>query len=86
MKELAKNYKRIVVKIGSSLFSSKDEQLNYGNLNKIVNQVADLVNGGKEVILVSSGAIALGMSILRLKERPKELYKLQVAAAVGQNE
>ena len=46
----------------------------------------DLIKKGKEVILVSSGAIALGMSILKLANRPTQLSSLQAAAAIGQHE
>ena len=81
-----KNYKRIVVKIGSSLFCSKAGKLDTAMLSNITEQVSDLLKEGKEVVIVSSGAIALGMSALKLQERPKELSFLQAAAAIGQNE
>lgn len=51
----------------------------------LVSQVIQLVESGKEVVIVSSGAIALGMHALGIKERPKELKYLQAAAAIGQN-
>ena len=81
-----KNYKRIVVKIGSSLFCSSAGKLDTTMLSNIASQVFSLLKEGKEIILVSSGAIALGMSVLKLTDRPKELSFLQAAAAVGQNE
>jgi len=81
-----KNYKRIVVKIGSSLFCSKAGKLDTAMLSNIAGQVSSLLKEGKEIVLVSSGAIALGMSVLKLTDRPKELSFLQAAAAVGQNE
>ncbi len=81
-----KNYKRIVVKIGSSLFCSGKSKLDAGMLKSITEQIAGLIQEGKEVVLVSSGAIALGMSVLKLQDRPKELSYLQAAAAIGQNE
>lgn len=81
-----KNYKRIVIKIGSSLFADKSGRLDMGLVHKISGQVADLIKQGKEIILVSSGAIALGMSILKLTNRPKELAGLQAVAAIGQHE
>ena len=86
MKQSQKNYKRIVIKIGSSLFYSQYNNLDCGLLNEIAAQVSDLMAEGKEIILVSSGAIALGMSILKLQSRPKELSYLQAAAAIGQHE
>jgi glutamate 5-kinase len=81
-----KKYKRIVVKVGSSLFSGKANKLDTRLAGKIAKQVSDLLKQGKEVVLVSSGAIALGMSILKLSERPKKLQDLQAAAAIGQHE
>lgn len=85
MKESVKNYKRIVVKIGSSLFCSEKAGLNTILFNNIASQIISLINAGKEVVVVSSGAIALGMRILGLKIRPKELSFLQASAAIGQN-
>lgn len=81
-----KKYKRVVVKIGSSLFCSKAGKLDTAMLSNIARQVSSLRKEGKEIIIVSSGAIALGMSVLKLNDRPKELSFLQAAAAVGQNE
>ncbi len=86
MKESGKNYKRIVIKIGSSLFCSSAQKIDFDIFNAIAGQVAELAKSGKDVIVVSSGAIALGMHLLGLKSRPRELAFLQAAAAVGQNE
>ena len=85
MKQSGKHYKRIVVKIGSSLFCS-GSGLDCSLAGGLAKQIADLMKQGKEVILVSSGAIALGMSVLGLSRRPRNLASLQAAAAVGQNE
>jgi len=85
LKQSSRNYKRIVIKIGSSLFCSQD-RLDASRVEHIAAQVAGLVKEGKEVVLVTSGAIALGMSALNLVSRPKELVYLQAAAAVGQHE
>lgn len=81
-----RNYKRVVVKIGSSLFVSEKNKLDTGLLEGLAGQISDLIKDGKEVVVVSSGAIALGMSILKLASRPRELEYLQAAAAVGQHE
>jgi glutamate 5-kinase len=81
-----KKYKRIVVKIGSSLFHSDSDRLDANLIRGFTSQIANLVKDGREVIVVSSGAIALGMSILKLGKRPKELSVLQAAAAIGQHE
>ncbi|MCX5705652.1 MAG: glutamate 5-kinase [Candidatus Omnitrophica bacterium] len=86
MRQSARNYKRIVIKIGSSLFYSSKNELDANLVNEITGQISQLVREKKEVILVTSGAIALGMSILKLGERPKELATLQAAAAIGQHE
>jgi len=81
-----KNCKRIVVKIGSSLFASKSNNLDTALVNSIAKEISALIRQGKEVVVVSSGAIALGMSILKLTNRPKQLKDLQAAAAIGQHE
>jgi len=81
-----RNYKRVVVKIGSSLFATDKSKLDTGLLGQLAGQISDLIKDGKEVVVVSSGAIALGMSILKLASRPKELQYLQAAAAIGQHE
>jgi len=86
LKQLERDYKRIVVKIGSSLFYSADNILDFSVFNEIGRQITDLVKMGKEVIIVSSGAIALGMHVLNKKERPKKIEDLQATAAIGQNE
>lgn len=85
MQQSKKNYKRIVIKIGSSLFCAGGDRLDLGYLNEIARQVSLLRKQGNEVVIVSSGAIALGMDLLKLNARPKELPYLQAAAAVGQN-
>lgn len=85
MKELARNYKRLVVKIGSSLFSSSQAESEKSLFYNLASDIGGLVNSGLEVCIVSSGAIALGMRVLGLKTRPKELSFLQAAASLGQN-
>ena len=85
MKQSQKDYKRIVIKIGSSLFFPKWGEVDLGLLNGIVRQISHLVESGKEVAIVASGAIALGMHELGSKERPKELEVLQSMSAIGQS-
>ncbi|MDD5027645.1 MAG: glutamate 5-kinase, partial [Candidatus Omnitrophica bacterium] len=83
--QLHKNYKRVVVKVGSSLFYAA-KKLDTAYFHKIAAQISDLIkNENKEIILVSSGAIALGMDLLKMGSRPKKLSLLQAVAAVGQN-
>lgn len=85
MKLSGKNYKRVVVKIGSSLFYAGG-QPDTSVLSRIIAQLSSLIGlENKEVVIVSSGAIALGMGILGLKSRPRDLPSLQAAAAIGQN-
>jgi len=86
LKQSEKNYKRIVIKIGSSiLFPAGPKCCDSGILSGIARQISGLIKEGREVVIVSSGAIALGMHILGQKNRPKELSCLQAAAALGQN-
>ncbi|MDD5428108.1 MAG: glutamate 5-kinase [Candidatus Omnitrophica bacterium] len=80
-----KKYKRVVVKIGTKVITAKDRALDTDRMKSLVSQMAGLMNSGTEVILVTSGAIGAGMSLLGMKKRPVELASLQAAAAVGQN-
>lgn len=75
-----------MVKIGSSLFYGADKRVDFGLLDRLCSDIALLFRSKKEVVIVTSGAIALGMEALRLKAKPKELAALQAAAAIGQND
>jgi glutamate 5-kinase len=76
--------KRLVVKVGSGLVTNRGQGLDHAALARWVGQIAELRKLGREVILVSSGAIAEGMQRLGWKQRPSALHELQAAAAVGQ--
>ncbi|MDO8699522.1 MAG: glutamate 5-kinase [Rhodoferax sp.] len=76
--------KRIVVKVGSSLVTNEGRGLDEGAIGEWCRQMSLLVRGGREVIMVSSGAIAEGMKRLGWISRPHEIHELQAAAAVGQ--
>ena len=76
--------KRIVVKVGSSLVTDEGRGLDAQAIGQWCEQLASLVKGGREVIMVSSGAIAEGMKRLGWATRPKAIHQLQAAAAVGQ--
>jgi glutamate 5-kinase len=76
--------RRIVVKVGSSLVTNEGRGLDEGAIGEWSRQLAALAGQGREVIMVSSGAIAEGMKRLGWTTRPRELDKLQAAAAVGQ--
>ena len=78
--------KRIVIKLGTSTLTHRTGRLNIRRVERLVKVFADLQNAGHEVILVSSGAVGLGMSKLGLPERPKDTPMKQACAAVGQCE
>ena len=80
IREAVKDKKRIVIKIGSSsLMHNETGRLNLGKIEKLVRTIVDIKNSGKDVVLVSSGAIAVG-----LNEKPDELPVKQACAAIGQ--
>ena len=78
--------KRVVVKVGTSTLTHKTGRLNIRRVEMLVKTLADLQNAGHEIILVSSGAIGLGMSKLGLLQKPKDTPTKQACAAVGQCE
>lgn len=78
------NVKRIVVKVGSKLLMDMPNQTAMQRIEELVSQIHTLKQRGFEVIIVSSGAIATGMTLLQTKKRPKSLALLQAHAAVGQ--
>ncbi len=75
---------RWVVKIGSALLTNDGQGLDQNAIAGWVDQLVELTRRGVEVILVSSGSVAEGMTRLGWSERPREIYRLQAAAAVGQ--
>jgi len=81
---LLRQARRIVVKVGSSLVTNEGRGLDERAIEEWSSQIAALVRDGREVIMVSSGAIAEGMKRLGWTTRPKEIHELQAAAAVGQ--
>lgn len=84
-RDFLKDKKRIVVKIGSSsLMHSETGKLDLLKIESLVRALVDIKNSGKEVILVSSGAIAVGKTAIGLHERPDELPVKQACAAIGQ--
>lgn len=76
--------RRLVVKVGSSLVTNEGKGLDRAAISGWSTQVAALVREGRQIVLVSSGAIAEGMSRLGWKKRPQAIHDLQAAAAVGQ--
>jgi len=81
---LLKKVKRLVVKIGSALLVRESGGLNTAFLSKLAREIAELHRQGREVILVSSGAIGAGMTVLQSKERPRTIPAKQALAAIGQ--
>ena len=85
IREAVKDKKRIVIKIGSSsLMHNETGRLNLGKIEKLVRTIVDIKNSGKDVVLVSSGAIAVGRIAIGLNEKPDELPVKQACAAIGQ--
>jgi glutamate 5-kinase len=83
-KEAMKEAKRFVVKVGSSLVTNRGAEVDAAAIARWAEQIAKLRHAGKEVVLVSSGAIAEGMHRLGWSKRPHAIHELQAAAAVGQ--
>ena len=84
MAEPVRHARRIVVKVGSSLVTDEGRGLDAAAIGHWCRQIAALADQGREVVMVSSGAIAEGMKRLGWTARPKEIHELQAAAAVGQ--
>jgi glutamate 5-kinase len=84
MTDALKNAKRIVIKVGSSLVTNEGRGLDAEAIGTWCRQMASLATQGREVVMVSSGAVAEGMKRLGWSVRPKEIHELQAAAAVGQ--
>ena len=76
----------LVVKLGSSVVASDDGSLRADVLDSVCAQVSALKEGGEDVVLVTSGAIARGMRLLDLPERPRAMDELQACSAVGQGD
>ena len=77
---------RIVVKIGTSTLAHPSGHLNIRRVESLCRVISDIKNAGHEIILVSSGAIGMGVGKLGLREKPKDIPSKQAAAAVGQCE
>lgn len=84
MKPVIPQAKRLIIKIGSSLLTNDGKGLDHKAIAHWASQIAQLRALGKEIVLVSSGAIAEGMLRLGFNKRPKNIHQLQACAAVGQ--
>ncbi|MDO5566552.1 MAG: glutamate 5-kinase [Planctomycetia bacterium] len=83
--EIVRTSQLIVVKVGTNVLTADDGSLNRTRIFRLVDEICDLRNDGKEVILVSSGAVGAGVARLGLECRPSEHPKLQAVAAIGQS-
>lgn len=83
--QLLRQARRIVLKIGSSLVASRESGLRLDSIDRLTNDISALKDGGREVVIVTSGAIVSGIKKLGLKGYPKSLPVKQAAAAVGQS-
>jgi glutamate 5-kinase len=86
LRDNIKDAKRIVVKVGTSTLTYENGNINLTRIEKLTRVLSDIMNSGKEVVLVSSGAIGVGVCKLKLKEKPTEIREKQAVAAVGQCE
>ena len=84
MSGVVRDARRIVVKVGSSLVTNDGRGLDHDAVSRWSREIAQLVRNGKDVVLVSSGAIAEGIKRLGWRSRPRAMHELQAAAAVGQ--
>lgn len=85
MRESLKNVGRIIVKLGTGVLTNSKKEPDLAQLEQLVAQIAALQKKGKEVVIVTSGAVGSGMGILGHKKRPTQLSELQACAAVGQS-
>ncbi len=84
MSEKIRNAKKIVIKIGTSILKTKTESFSEIEHVRVCGEIYSLIEQGKTSVVVSSGAIALGMRSLGIKKRPQKMQELQACAAVGQ--
>ncbi|MBI5747012.1 MAG: glutamate 5-kinase [Nitrospirae bacterium] len=84
-KDILKGCKKVVLKIGSNIISSVREGLDYQRIEELAREISSLKGTGREVIIVSSGAVVSGIKKLGLKSRPASIPIKQAAAAVGQS-
>jgi len=84
MQSVIQQAQRVIVKVGSSLVTNEGKGLDHAAIAKWADQIAQLRHMGKQVVLVSSGAIAEGMQRLGFDKRPTGIHELQACAAVGQ--
>jgi glutamate 5-kinase len=84
-RELLKNISRIVVKLGTGVLTDDRKQIDPAQTDQLVEQIAAQRKSGREIVLVTSGAVGAGMGVLGYDKRPVQLSELQACAAVGQS-
>jgi len=84
-RDLLKNAGRIIVKLGTGVLTDRSKQPDPAQLEQLVAQIAAQQKAGKEIVIVTSGAVGAGMGALGYEKRPSELSELQACAAVGQS-
>lgn len=84
IREALKKAKRIVIKVGTSTITYANGKRNFSQIDRLAREISDLQNQGKEMILVTSGAVAVGVDRMGLPGKPKTIPGKQAAAAVGQ--
>jgi len=84
-RELLKDISRLVVKLGTGVLTDSRKQPDPAQLEQLVAQIAEQRKAGREVVIVTSGAVGAGMGVLGYQKRPGELAELQACAAVGQS-
>ena len=85
-REALKNTSRMVVKFGTGILTNRSKQIDPCQIEQLVAQVAAQRQAGREIIVVSSGAVGAGMGVLAMDKRPTDLSDLQACAAVGQSQ
>lgn len=83
-RKILKNFKKIIIKVGTTSLTHSNGKINVDAIKDLAFVISEIKKQGKEVILVSSGAIAVGTEILKLEQRPRDTIGKQVASSVGQ--
>ena len=81
---MKRNEKRIIIKVGSSSLVKKDGSINKEKIELIIDTISKIIANGNKAILVTSGAIAVGVNMLGLKRKPQKIALKQACAALGQ--
>lgn len=83
--KLLKKARRIVVKLGTGVLTDSRKQPDLGQMQQLTTQIAEQSKAGKQMVLVTSGAVGAGMGVLGYSKRPSDLAELQACAAIGQS-